>query len=287
MAKDVFISYKAEEFDQANWVRTALESCGIGCWMAPESIPGGTSYATEIPRAIGECTVFVLILSPKAMESKWVPREIDQAINKEKIILPFMIEECELTDEFRFYLTNVQCYMAFRDRNDSLEKLAGQIQILLGGNEEPGEESGPVTGPDKTAAGGVKPVGAALGGARNGPVDKVVPMEPMAVAGFVCAAVLFCGLSFANVLGYVLALVAAFLTIRGRAKIEKTGKRGKKLALAALLMVLFSIPVSVLAMTIGVAGVFLWLIAEAAVILLYRRAAGKRGKKNKRRGTTV
>lgn len=122
MGKDVFISYKAEEFSQADWVRTTLECRGIRCWMAPDSIPGGTSYATEIPKAISECKVFVLILSRNAMASKWVPHEVDQAINKEKTILPFMIEDCALTDEFQFYLTNVQSYMAFKDRNDAMEK---------------------------------------------------------------------------------------------------------------------------------------------------------------------
>ena len=33
--KEVFISYKAEEIEEANWVRTTLERNGISCWMAP------------------------------------------------------------------------------------------------------------------------------------------------------------------------------------------------------------------------------------------------------------
>ena len=34
---NVFISYKAEEFDEANWVKKTLETNGISCWMAPMS----------------------------------------------------------------------------------------------------------------------------------------------------------------------------------------------------------------------------------------------------------
>ncbi|MFR0788263.1 MAG: toll/interleukin-1 receptor domain-containing protein [Vescimonas sp.] len=52
MGQDVFISYKSEEFQEADWVRQQLESGGISCWMAPNSITGGASYATEIPQAI-------------------------------------------------------------------------------------------------------------------------------------------------------------------------------------------------------------------------------------------
>ena len=63
---DVFISYKSEEFDDANWVKAALETNGISCWMAPMCIPGGSNYAVEIPQAIREAKVFVLILSEKS-----------------------------------------------------------------------------------------------------------------------------------------------------------------------------------------------------------------------------
>ena len=55
MGQDVFISYKSEEFQEADWVRQQLESGGIRCWMAPNSITGGASYATEIPQAIRSC----------------------------------------------------------------------------------------------------------------------------------------------------------------------------------------------------------------------------------------
>ena len=57
--KDVFISYKSDEYAQAIWVKDALETNGISCWMAPMSIPGGSSYAKEIPHAIDGCRVLL------------------------------------------------------------------------------------------------------------------------------------------------------------------------------------------------------------------------------------
>lgn len=130
--KDVFISYKSEEFDEANWVKTTLETNGISCWMAPMSISGGSSYAVEIPQAIRECKVFVLILSEKSQLSKWVPRELDQAINEEKLILPFMLENCPLKDDFNFYLTNVQRYAAYESKSNAMDKMVREIKALLG-----------------------------------------------------------------------------------------------------------------------------------------------------------
>ncbi|MBQ4066856.1 MAG: leucine-rich repeat domain-containing protein [Clostridia bacterium] len=139
--KDVFISYKTEEFDDAIWVKSVLESNGITCWMAPMSIPGGSSYAVEIPHAIRNCKVFVLILSEKSQESKWVPKEIDQAINAGKTILPFMLEDCELKDDFNFYLTNVQRYAAYESKTAAIEKMLREIRALLGINSEIVQES--------------------------------------------------------------------------------------------------------------------------------------------------
>lgn len=150
--KEIFISYKSEEFDDALWVKTQLEDKGFSCWMAPMSITGGASYASEIPTAIQHCEVFVLILSNACQKSKWVPRELDQAINANKVIMPFMVEKCGLNDEFNFYLSNVQRYYAYIDRDKSFEKMVSDIKTYLGKNdviEEPEvaetEEDAPTT----------------------------------------------------------------------------------------------------------------------------------------------
>lgn len=130
--KDIFISYKTEEFEEANWVRSTLETNGITCWMAPMCIPGGSSYAEEIPKAIQNCKVFVLILSEKCQLSKWVPKEVDQAINAGKIIMPFMMENCPLKKDFDFYLTNVQRYEAYRSKEQAMGKMVSEIKAIIG-----------------------------------------------------------------------------------------------------------------------------------------------------------
>lgn len=132
MGQDVFISYKSEEFQEADRVRQQLESGGISCWMAPNSITGGASYATEIPQAIRSCRVFVLILSRRAQLSQWVPKELDQAINCGKIIMPFMLENCPLEDDFSFYLSNVQRYPAYEGREAAMQRMLREIRMLLG-----------------------------------------------------------------------------------------------------------------------------------------------------------
>lgn len=151
--KYVFISYKVEEYTQAKAVKDHLEKNGVPCWMAPMSIRGGLSYAQEIPPAIRDSSVFLLILSARAQESKWVPRELDQAINCGKLIMPFMLENCPLRNDFSFYLTNVQRYEAFRDPDETLSRMTRDIQNALGiippPKEAPPKEEPPREAPRK------------------------------------------------------------------------------------------------------------------------------------------
>lgn len=103
--------------------------------MAPACIPGGSNYAVEIPRAIKQAKVFVLILSAKAQSSQWVSKEIDMAVTQRKIILPFMLENCALKDDFDFYLTNVQRYTAYENKALAAEKMIKEIKAVLGSYE--------------------------------------------------------------------------------------------------------------------------------------------------------
>lgn len=128
---DVFISYSSLEYDKANIIRNVLERNGIKCWMAPESIPSGSNYAIEIPKAIKNSKIILLILSENAQKSKWVPKEIDVAINNNKIIKPLEIEECELIAPFDFYLSNVQRYKAYDKLQQNLEIIVKEIKSIL------------------------------------------------------------------------------------------------------------------------------------------------------------
>lgn len=128
---DVFISYSAKEMSTAVSVRGILEKNGISCWMAPENIPGGSNYTKEIPVAIRNCQVFVLILSENAQKSQWVLKELDTAVNCGKVILPFMLEDFQLNDEFNFLLTGAQRYDAYQKKAEAMANLIKRIQAVI------------------------------------------------------------------------------------------------------------------------------------------------------------
>jgi hypothetical protein len=149
--KEVFISYSSIDTAPAETVRNILESNGISCWMAPRDIAGGSNYTREIPIAIRNCKIFLLILSENAQNSPWVLKELDSAVNGAKVILPFMLEECILNDEFNFLLSGAQRYSAYQKKAETMEKLIGRIQAILSADgEKPAQEIPPEPAPEVT-----------------------------------------------------------------------------------------------------------------------------------------
>ncbi len=139
---NVFISYKAEEFDEALWVKNELEANDISCWLAPMSIPGGSSYANEIDRAIRDCDVFVLILSSRAQSSIWVEKELNLALTYNKTVVPFAIENCPLHGAFNFFLSNVQRYYAYANKQQAMRDMLELINLSV---VPPAKEPEPVS----------------------------------------------------------------------------------------------------------------------------------------------
>lgn len=128
---DVFLSYSSKESEEAYTINSVLLKNGISTWMAPNSIPPGSNYTREIPKAIKSCKVFLLILSNNAQESVWVSAEVENAFKNEKYILPFLIENCPLRDEFDFLLSRSQRIEAYEKKSEALNKLVNRIKALI------------------------------------------------------------------------------------------------------------------------------------------------------------
>lgn len=90
----VFISYKSEEKDKADAVKAYVEKLGYPCWMAPDSLHrrGTQDYGDDIHRAIRECRCLLFMLSPRALGSWWIRKEVQYAMAEcRKPVIPFLI----------------------------------------------------------------------------------------------------------------------------------------------------------------------------------------------------
>ena len=106
---DVFISYRSTQTEIARNIRTELEKNGFHCWLASDDLKDTKKYLSMIPDAISSCKFFLLIASEDIEESVWIPKELDTAVNHEKIIIPLCINNSSKSI-YPFYLSGVKWY---------------------------------------------------------------------------------------------------------------------------------------------------------------------------------
>ena len=135
--KDVFISYSSLEAEKAIHIRDILEANGISCWMAPDSIPAGSSYLDEINDAISGCKVLIVLLSEKAQNSEWVISEVEIARDERKYIIPYKIEDCKLSSAFRVLIKTKQHVEGFGDEKKAIQQVMDSIRTVLNQPIEP------------------------------------------------------------------------------------------------------------------------------------------------------
>lgn len=131
MSSEIFISYSSKEEAEARRVKQVLEDNGFSCWMAPDSIPSGSNYKLQIPDAIRNCRAVVFIMSENSQKSIWVQKEITDAINQKKLIIPYMIQNCALQEDFNFILNDIQQVPAYKDEEAALKKVIHDIRNVL------------------------------------------------------------------------------------------------------------------------------------------------------------
>lgn len=96
MKYDVFISYRRDGGEQtAKMIRDSLSDLGYNVFFDVESLNSG-NFNTKLYSVIDECSDFILVLSPKALdrcssEEDWVRREVEYALSKDKNIVPILL----------------------------------------------------------------------------------------------------------------------------------------------------------------------------------------------------
>ncbi len=105
MAHNVFISYSSRDKAVADSIVAALEMNNVRCWYAPRDIKPGADWGEEIAKAVSNSKVFLLIFSKYANGSQRVLDELNLAISKELIIIPFRIEKLEPSGAMLLHLS--------------------------------------------------------------------------------------------------------------------------------------------------------------------------------------
>lgn len=124
-----FISYSTKNQSSADAIRNLFHKTDIATWMAPYDIPAGSKYAAVIGGAIKNCSCFLLLLTDDSQKSKWVPKEVERAVNYGKIVIPVQLEKVVLNNEFEMYISTDQI-LPIKKINQTSAEIQDLIKIV-------------------------------------------------------------------------------------------------------------------------------------------------------------
>ena len=144
MSPDVFISYSRENQQEVIKLVEYLREQGVAVWMDESDIHGATMWTKEIVEAIRASSVFILAISRHSTGSKNVVKELALASEREKIILPIYLEQCDIPETMEYQLAGIQNIALYTlDKGKSYEFVHQTIRRLgVGQAEEEGQALG-------------------------------------------------------------------------------------------------------------------------------------------------
>ena len=132
MAHDIFVSYSNKDKPIADAVVAGLENKGLRCWIAPRDLTPGISWGKAITDAIQTSKVMVVILSGSSNQSRQVVREVERAVARDVVVIPFRIENVDPTGAMAYFLSSEHWLDALTPPLEKhIEKLGSTIQLFL------------------------------------------------------------------------------------------------------------------------------------------------------------
>jgi hypothetical protein len=135
----VFISYSRKDWD--GFVSRLVSDLARGSqrvWVDQDFIEGGNDWLDAIGKALHVCNTLLLVLSPDALQSKWVKREYCYFLTHDKPVIPIMCRKVEAED-LPFELGPIQCLDFTQGSTDRARAaLLGLLSQPRPGPEKPG-----------------------------------------------------------------------------------------------------------------------------------------------------
>lgn len=129
--RQVFVSYAQADKDVARQVAETLRHAGLDVWIDAWELKAGDSIAQRIDESISSSDVLLVLLSPSAVASQWVQKELNTALSGELrdraiTVIPALLEDCELPP----FLSDRQYLDLRHDRPAAIRRLIDQISSV-------------------------------------------------------------------------------------------------------------------------------------------------------------
>jgi hypothetical protein len=96
--REVFLSHASKDHAKAKRLRDVLVAHGVPVWISSHHIRGAQQWQDEIGEALARCGWFIVLLTPNAVKSMWVKRELNYALIEKRYqdrIIPLLTSKCD------------------------------------------------------------------------------------------------------------------------------------------------------------------------------------------------
>jgi hypothetical protein len=96
--KRLFLSHASEDRLFVGKLAKFLTEHKISFWYSKRHVVGAQQWHDEIGKALKTCDWFLVVLSPAAVKSKWVKRELLYALQEDRYenrIIPVRLKRCD------------------------------------------------------------------------------------------------------------------------------------------------------------------------------------------------
>jgi hypothetical protein len=96
--QEMFLSHCSEDRDFADQLANVLRDNGVPVWYSPTNILAAQQWHDEIGAALKRCDWFMVVISPDALQSFWVKRELCYALQQRRYldrITPVLFRGCD------------------------------------------------------------------------------------------------------------------------------------------------------------------------------------------------
>jgi hypothetical protein len=122
---ELFLSHASSDLHLATEVARTLRRHGVPVWFSRTDIRGSQQWHDEIGEALNRCDWFGVILTPSAVESRWMKREMVHALNDNRYdgrIVPLRFAPCAV-ERLSWVLPQLQAIDFQADMEDGYREL--------------------------------------------------------------------------------------------------------------------------------------------------------------------
>lgn len=95
--REVFLSHASADRRSVDKIIASLKHHRVPVWYSKTHLKGAEEWHDEIGKALARCDWLVVVLSPSAVKSEWVKREVTFALIEKryrKRIIPILLKTC-------------------------------------------------------------------------------------------------------------------------------------------------------------------------------------------------